>query len=61
MWDRPIRTVAASLVFGGAAVSAVIGIFAELDHVMPWYEHLWAGYTLAWVSWLLGVRAAVID
>lgn len=59
--DRPIRTVAASFVFGGAAVLAVIGIFAELRHAMPWYEYLWAGYAMAWVPWLLGVRAAVID
>ncbi len=60
-WERPIRTVAASLVFGGAAVLAVIGIVAELGRAMPWYEYLWAGYALAWMAWLLGVRAAVID
>ncbi|OMJ30714.1 hypothetical protein BSZ14_17340 [Sphingomonas sp. Sph1(2015)] len=60
-WDRPIRTVAASLVFGGAAVLCVFASVAELGHAMPWYEYLWAGYALAWVPWLLGIRAAVID
>ena len=60
-WDRPIRTVAASLAFGGAAVLCVFGSVAELGHAMPWYEYLWAGYALAWVPWLLGIRAAVID
>lgn len=48
-------------VFGGAAVLCVFGLVAELDQAMPWYEYLWAAYALAWVPWLLGIRAAVID
>jgi hypothetical protein len=60
-WDRPFRTVTATLVFGGAAALCVFIAVVEVGDNLPWYEHLWTGYALAWVPWLLAVRAAAID
>jgi hypothetical protein len=59
--DRPIRTIAATLVFGGAVVFLVITAIVDLMDTLPWYDYLWIGYALIWVPWLLGLRAAVID
>ena len=60
-WDRPIRTIAATIIFGGAAVLCILSAIFDLERAWPWYEYIWTGYALAWVPWLLGVRAALID
>jgi len=63
--DRPIRTIAATVIFGGTAALFVFGVVFSvvtgLRDARPWYEYLLTGYALAWVPWLLGVRAAAID
>lgn len=60
-WDRPVRTITASLVFGGTTVLIMLDLIISLKHRVAWYEHLWTGYSIALALWLLGLRAAVID
>jgi small-conductance mechanosensitive channel len=61
-WDRPFRTVMATTLFGGAAALLILLIVMEtLSVEARWYDHLWSGYFLLWVLWLLSIRAAVID
>ncbi|WP_380783526.1 hypothetical protein [Sphingomonas sp. R86520] len=59
--DRPLRSALATILFGGASVVLMLGSIAELMHQLPWYEYLWPAYTVFWVPWLFGLRAAFIE
>lgn len=59
--DRPIRSLVASLVLGGAAAALAAVLVVDIRSDWPWYEHLWTGYSLLWLWWFLALRAAVIE
>lgn len=59
--DRPLRSIVATILFGGASLVLVIGVLDSLRLWLPWYEYLWTAYFIAWLPWLLGLRAAVVD
>jgi len=60
-WDRPTRTLLASMVLGGAAASLAVLLLMDAGSDWPWYEHLWTGYAVLWICWFLAMRAAVIE
>ena len=59
--DRPYRSAAATLAFGGVAAALTIGAVRAAAAVQPWYEYLWPAYVALWVPWLLALRAAWIE
>jgi hypothetical protein len=59
--DRPIRSIGATILFGGASILVTAGALDSLRLPWPWYEYLWTAYFLTWLPWLLGLRAAAID
>ena len=58
--DRPYRSAASTLVFGGIAAIALICAVHDAAAVQPWYEYLWSVYFSLWVPWLLALRASLI-
>lgn len=59
--DRPVRSLLATLVLGGAAAALTVLLFTDTQLDWPWYEHLWSGYGLLWVWWFLAMRAGSIE
>lgn len=63
--DRPMRTIGATVVFGGTAALFIIVLVWEvvrgLQNGLPWHEYPMQGYAIIWIAWLLGMRAALID
>lgn len=59
--DRPVRTLLATIIFGGAALFLTILLFVDSRLDWPWYEHLWSGYTLLLIWWFMAMRAAVVE
>jgi hypothetical protein len=59
--DRPVRSTVATVALGGPAAALVTVIIIDVRADWPWYEHLWTGYGLLLISWLLALRAAVIE
>jgi len=59
--DRPLRTILATLVFGGLAALLLAGSIDDFVHSTLWYDRFWVGYFVGWVAWLLALRAALID
>lgn len=60
-WDRPYRSILATLIFGGLATLLSVEALTEATASSPWYEYLWPAYSMLWVSWLLTLRAALIE
>ncbi|ODN70435.1 hypothetical protein [Methylobrevis pamukkalensis] len=60
-WDRPVRSIVATCLFGGAVMVILYAVVADRVVGLPWYDYLWPGYALLRVPWLLGLRAAVVD
>lgn len=59
--DRPIRSLVASLVLGGAAGALAALLVIDTRSDWPWYEHLWAGCSLLWLWWFLALRGAFVE
>lgn len=59
--DRPVRSIAATILFGAASLAVAAGVVDSLRLPLPWYEYLWSAYLVAWLPWLFALRAAVID
>lgn len=58
--DRPWRSAAATLVFGGLALLFLAEVVLEAGQPQPWYAYLWSAYLALWVPWLIGLRAALV-
>ena len=57
--DRPVRSVAATLVFGGAALVLTAGLLHDLIlGVEPLHEYILVALPAPWIAWLLAMRAA---
>jgi hypothetical protein len=59
--DRPLRSILATLILGGAAVWLAIECVTGIVVVEPWYEYLWPIYIALVAFWLMALRAAVIE
>jgi hypothetical protein len=59
--DRPLRSAAVTVVLGGPAVALAVLLIIDIRAGWPWYEHLWTGYALLWIAWLLALRAGAIE
>lgn len=58
--ERPLRSAAASVLFGGPALLLAVSIGQSMFPLEPWYEFLWVPYELLLLIWLLTLRAAVV-
>ncbi len=59
--DRPVRSVAATLVFGGPALVLTAGLLHDLIlGVEPLHEYILVALRAPWIAWLLAMRAALV-
>ena len=59
--DRPVRSTVFTVILGGPAAGLAALLIIDVRPDWPWYEHLWAGYGLLWISWFMALRAAAIE
>jgi len=59
--DRPVRTLLTTALLGLPAAILAAVILGDLREEVPWYEHLWDGYALVCIVWLLALRAAFVE
>lgn len=59
--DRLLRTLVATLMFGGIAILLLAVLAYGWTQAAPWYEYLWDIYVLIGIYWLLAMRAAVVE
>jgi uncharacterized membrane protein len=46
-------------VAAAAELAMLLGLYFSADE--PWYEYLWIVYGVAWIAWLLALRAAGVE
>lgn len=59
--DRPVRSLLATLVFGGPALVLAAGAVHDLLTPGPWYEHIPVALSVPCIIWLLAMRAAFVE
>ena len=59
--DKAVRSWAATIIFGGAALCLLLSEILELSRAPAWYEFLWTPYFLLWAVWFMALRASTIE
>lgn len=62
--DRPLRSLFATIIFGGAAGALALALIYDLRDMFsnyPWYEFLYTALLPPSIAWLLTMRAALIE
>jgi hypothetical protein len=59
--ERPIRSIVLTVFFVAAAAELATLIGLQFGADEPWYEYLWTVYGVAWIAWLLALRAAGVE